>query len=86
MLGVITTALVMMVLCFGSTVIAFGQSVAPYSTCIKSTDHGYNIILQENNNCSSRQLSDTVLYYQANGYHKVGHSNVEGLETVNLSR
>ena len=86
MLGVITTALVMMVLCLGLTVMAIGQSVAPYSACIKSTDHGYNIILQENNNCSSKQLSETVLYYQANGYHEVGHSNVEGLETVHLTR
>lgn len=76
MLGVITTAFVMMVFCLGLTVAAFGQSVAPYSTCIKSTDHGYNTILQENNNCSSKQLSETVLYYQANGYHEVGHSNV----------
>ena len=86
MLGVITTALVMMVFCFGSTVMVFGQSVAPYSTCIRSTDHGYNIILQENNNCSSKQLSDTLLYYQANGYHEVGRSNVAGVQSVNLSR
>ena len=86
MLGVITTALVMMVLCFGFTVMVFGQSVAPYSTCIKSTDHGYNIILQENNNCSSKRLSETVLYYKANSYHEVGHSNVEGLEAVHLTR
>ena len=86
MLGVITTALVMMILCLGLTVMALGQSVARYSACIKSTDHGYNIILQENNNCSSKQLSETVLYYQANGYHEVGRSNVAGLQTVNLSR
>ena len=53
MLGIITTALIIIALSFGVTV-AFGQSVAPYSTCIKSTDHGYNIILQENNNCNSK--------------------------------
>lgn len=85
MLGIITTALIIIALSFGVTV-AFGQSVAPYSTCIKSTDHGYNIILQENNNCNSKQLSETVLYYQANGYHEVGRSIIAGLQTVHLTR
>jgi len=75
----------MMVLCLGFTP-AFGQSVAPYSTCIKSTDHGYNIILQENNNCSSKQFSETVLYYQANGYYQVGYSNATGLQMMQLRR
>ncbi|TLX90246.1 MAG: hypothetical protein E6K94_07885 [Thaumarchaeota archaeon] len=85
MLGIITTALIMMILSFGFT-FASGQSVAPYSTCIKSSDHGYNIILQENNNCSSKQFSETVLYYQANGYNEVEHSNEANLQTVHLTR
>ena len=86
MLGVITTASVMMVFCLGLTVMASGQSVAPYSTCIKFTDFGYNIILQENKDCNSKQLSETLLYYHANGYNEVGQSNVEGSQTVHLKR
>jgi hypothetical protein len=85
MLGIITTALIMtMMLSYGVTV--FGQSVAPYSTCIKFTDHGYNITLQQDNDCNSKQFSETALYYQANGYHKVGNSNATGLQIMQLIR
>ncbi|CAN5557373.1 hypothetical protein BH18THE1_BH18THE1_16230 [soil metagenome] len=77
--------LIIMVLSYVFTV-TFGQSIAPYSTCIKSTDHGYNIILQQDNDCSSKQFSETVLYYQANGYHQVGYSNATGLQTMELKR
>jgi hypothetical protein len=85
MLGIVIAALITLVLNLGLTV-SFGQSEAPYSTCIKSTDHGYNIILQQDNDCSSKQLSETVLYYEANGYNEVGQSKVTGLKTVHLSR
>ncbi|CAN5606892.1 hypothetical protein BH18THE1_BH18THE1_15150 [soil metagenome] len=84
MLGILTTGLIIMALCFGT--VAFGQSVAPYPNCVKSSDHGYNIILQQDNNCSSKQFSETVLYYLANGYHQVDNSNVAGLKMIQLSR
>lgn len=58
----------------------------PYSTCIKFPDHGYNITLQRDNDCNSKQFSETALYYQANGYHKVGNSNVTGLQSMQLTR
>lgn len=84
MASIIITALSLVLLCLGFT-IAFGQSVAPYYTCIKSTDHGYEIILEQNDNCSSKQFSETVLYYQANGYHEVEDSNIEDLQ-IHLTR
>ena len=85
MLGIIITSIIMMILSFGIPS-AFGQSVAPYSTCIKFTDHGYNITLQRDHDCNSIQFSETALYYQANGYHKVGNSNVTGLQSMQLTR
>lgn len=84
MAAIIITALLLAVIGFGFTV-AFGQSVAPYSTCIKSTDHGYDIILEQNNKCSSKQFSETVLYYQANGYHAVEDSKMEDIQ-IHLTR
>ena len=85
MLGIITTAIIIMILSFGFP-FAFGQSVAPYSTCIRFTDHGYNITLQQDNDCNSKQFSETALYYQANGYHKAGNSNATGLQIMHLIR
>ncbi len=85
MLGIIMTAIIMMILSFGIPS-AFGQSFAPYSTCNKFTDHGYNITLQRDNDCNSKQFSETALYYQANGYHKVGNSNATGLQSMQLTR
>lgn len=84
MAGMVIAALLLTVIGFGFT-IAFGQSVAPYTTCIKSTDHGYDIILEQNNNCSSKQFSETVLYYQANGYHEIEDSNIEDIQ-IHLTR
>ena len=85
MLGIIMTAIIIMILSFGIPS-AFGQSVAPYSTCIKFTDQGYNITPQRDNDCNSKQFSETALYYQANEYHKFGNSNVTGLQSMQLAR
>lgn len=75
MLGFIMTAIIMMILSFGIPS-AFGQSVAPYSTCIKSL----TMVIIRDNDCNSKQFSETALYYQANGYRKVGNSNVKFTE------
>lgn len=75
----------MMILSFGIPS-AFGQSLAPYSTCVKFADHGYNITIQQDNDCNSIQFSETALYYQANGNHKVGNSQVTGLQSMQLTR
>jgi hypothetical protein len=50
------------------------------------TDDGYNITLQRDNDCNSKQFSETALYYQANEYHKVGNSQVTGLQSMQLTR
>lgn len=77
--------IIIMILSFGFPP-AFRQSVTPYSTCIKFTEHGCNITLQRDNDCNSKQFLETALYYQANGYHKVGNSNAIGLQIMQLIR
>jgi hypothetical protein len=72
MLGIIF-ALTLLVLNYGSLV-AFAQSAAPYSSCVKFTDGGYNITLQQDDRCNAKQLSETIFYYIANGYHQIGNS------------
>lgn len=81
MLGIIMTAIIMMILSFGIPS-AFGQSVASKLF----TDDGYNITLQRDNDCNSKQFSETALYYQADEYQKVGHSQVTGLQSMQLTR
>jgi hypothetical protein len=73
MLGIIF-AVTVLVLSYGS-LITFGQLAAPYSSCIKFTDGGYNITLQQDDHCSAKQLSETIFYYRANGYHQIGNSS-----------
>jgi len=75
----------MIVLSIGS-IVTYGQSAAPYSSCIKFTDHGYNITLEENSGCNTKQLSETALYFQANGYHEVTNSNITGSQIMLLVR
>lgn len=85
MVAIITSFLVISAFCFGFTV-SFAQSSAPYKTCILSTDNGYNIVLQQNNDCSPKQFAETVLYYQANGYHQVDSSGITDSNTIRLGR
>ena len=85
MVAIIVMLLVILVFCLGFTV-SFAQSSAPYKTCILSTDNGYNIVLQQNNDCSPKQLAETVLYYQANGYNQVDSSGITDSNIIRLGR
>jgi len=82
---ILSYVLVLMLLCLGFTFVS-AQSSAPYKNCILSTDNGYNIILQQNNDCNSKELKETILYYRANGYNEIDSKDATDSKTIRLSR
>jgi hypothetical protein len=85
MMGVMAVVLIIAVFYFGSSV-TYGQSVAPYSSCIVFDDNGYNVIVQQDNDCNAQQFMESLFYYEANGYHRIDYENSHGTQQVHLMR